>query len=167
MNAKRILYLGMLCLMAIMTSCSNDDEEPIWNSPVPYGFEIILVDEEGNNLLTDDNISSARNNIYIVYDEDVYKLDYEVYNPKMTFKGFELPDGGYRLSFGGFWGDYEDETFVICYGDENQDEISFTSKNYDIKEADGKPFECIVKVNGEIYPEVFGYDITLKLNPNR
>ncbi|MBR6639462.1 MAG: hypothetical protein IKL35_03770 [Muribaculaceae bacterium] len=41
MNAKRILYLGMLCLMAIMTSCSNDDEEFLDNSKPPVFAEII------------------------------------------------------------------------------------------------------------------------------
>lgn len=142
----------------------------IWglNSDLPFGFDILLVDEEDSYILTDENINSARNNIYIVYDGDTFRLDYELYNPKMTFRSYDdLLDGGYRLRFGGFWGNYEDESFVISYGDGNQDKISFTSKNFYFKEADGKPFECIVKVNGEIYPEVFRRNITLRLNPNK
>ncbi len=168
MKAMKFLYLSVLCVATIMTaSCSNDDDEFKYNSVVPYGFDIVLVDDEGNNILTDDNINSARNDFYIVYDGDTFRLDYEVYNPKMTFKGVKLPDGGYLLRFGGFWGDFENESFLICYGKDRQDEISFTSRNYDITTAEGKPFECIVTVNGEVYPEIFGREITLRLNPNK
>ena len=164
MNAKRILYLGMLCLMAIMTSCSNDDEpkNPLDMSPVPVIFQILTVDEAGNNLLTGENIASAKENITIEYNGDTYKIDASN-SPAKTFKSSKLENGSYLLYFGTFFGNYNAETFVINYGNGNSHIVSFTVKNY----ADVTKTEYLLELNGVPQPNIGGPSFILRLNPNK
>ena len=163
MNAKRILYLGMLCLMAIMTSCSNDDEEFLDNSKPPVFAEIMLIDDDGNNLLTESTIYEARNKITVIHDESRYIIDIQQgINPTPFVQSRQKADGGYTFYWIICMGDVVDKKYIIDYGNGTQDVLEFTVKYYN-------GISCSVKINGEEQQDVdFLWDIvTLKLNPNR
>lgn len=156
---------SVFCLVAIMTaSCSNDDEPKnlLDMSPIPVKFQILIVDDDGNNLLTRENIVSAKENITIEYNGDTYKIDENNSHPK-TFKSSELENGSYLLSFGTFLGDYNAETFAINYGNGNSHIVSFTIKNY----ADVTTTEYSLELNGVPQPDIDNPSFILKLNPNR
>ena len=163
MNAKRILYLGMLCLMAIMTSCSNDDEGVMLDSLPPVFAEILLIDEEGNNILTESTIAEARNKITVIHGESRYIIDVQQgVNLTPTVWSNQNAEGEYSFNWIICMEDVDDKKYVIDYGNGVQDVLEFTVKYYN-------GISCTVKINGEEQRDVdFLWDtVTLKLNPNR
>ncbi len=163
METTKIFVLSIICIASLLFSGCSDDDGYELDSRVPIVVDMILVDENGNNLLTESNIDVARKCVYLTDDGVDYRVDTVIYNPKQTFRSFQLPNGCYRLSFGVGACDCEDKTYIINYGDGNSDELKITVKDFF---AEGVLPTCQVKINGEAQPAIKGSRLKLSLTPN-
>lgn len=162
MENLKLFFCGLI-LMLGWSSCSNDDEEFLDNSKPLVCAEIMLIDDEGNNILTESTIDEARNKITIINGESRYKIDTQQgVNPTPFVWSEQKAEGEYTFCWGICIGDVEDKKYVIDYGNGVQDVLEFT-----VKYRGG--ISCTVKINGEEQQDVdFLCDtVTLKLNPNR
>ena len=133
MKTIRILFASVLCLMSMaVVGCSDNDEpeaEPIDGYQSPTTFSFYVVDENNNPALTDYTVATARNNIKIIYDGKIYRLDAEDDNASYHFFSLRLrPENNwYVLRFGTFKEKTDKETFTIDYGNGTQDVVMFSS----------------------------------------
>ena len=127
MKAKKLFFTATIAMLAIFSSsCDNDDSLLI--SALPFNFNIHIVDENGNSLITPNNLEVAENNIYINYEDNHIFLNKENDSNK-TFNSV-LPQHNV-LRFGSFAGNCFNGSFTINYGDGTSDEITYVMKNYE------------------------------------
>ena len=122
---KRLLYL--LFVLALITACSNQAEEPAQPQMDPPRYEVhfrILDEDTGDNLLYVNTPYLPKNGAWALCGEQKYELsryDQSDYNPRAPFR-FEryTQDGGYRhrVVFDGFTIDKSfEENITIYWGD--------------------------------------------------
>ena len=86
MKTKSLFFTAILAVFTLFSSsCDNDDSVLI--SALPFNFNIHIVDDNGNSLITPNNLEVAENNIFINYE------DYHIFlNKENDSKGSDNPE---------------------------------------------------------------------------
>lgn len=144
------MFIGVL--IALCTSCNDevvDDGHPFWEDSkleAINNFVITIVDQDSVNLLLNDSLrESYIKKISIIYKEKKYECDYilnlndsknipsipnNTYTLKMVYYNVkDKPEVSYaNMQFGAFDSrNYENESFIIDWGDGTCDTIKFTN----------------------------------------
>ncbi|MBQ9073515.1 MAG: hypothetical protein IJY30_03525 [Muribaculaceae bacterium] len=147
MKTIRILFASVLCLMSMaVVGCSDNDEpetEPLDGSVPPTEFFFYAVDENSDQDSKDYAITTAHNDIKIIYGGKIYSLDTQVdaqVTPSFKREGANL------FNFGSWTGKTKKEMFIVDYGNGTQDEVVFSSGGiFNSSDDDNK-----VWINGDL-----------------
>ena len=136
-SKKLFLFIGLVTLLTIFAGCNDEEEyDPlIWDFKC-YNINIIVLDEEGNDLLDHNNPENILNNeITVVYNNNKYAKKYEneitlraLTPQKLAIRTIhDEKNNKHYIAFGEFspTENFKSETFTIDWGDGTKDEIKF------------------------------------------
>lgn len=134
---KQMAVLPLLLFALILTGCSKNNDDVIWDI-YPVVLFIQVSDASGGDLLDAENPNNIlSDSIKAIYDGKEYPLnlntDTKAYMPQFygLRKGFtQTTDGRYYIEFGELEGaaSYDYQQIIIDWGNGTQNEIGFTRK---------------------------------------